>query len=119
MESVYTVKGIVGSNPTLSAISAVEADKSNEKIEAQIARRKKYYEKLWELDPKKKGPQYVGIRNFTYPEDDKPPTPKKQTPAVDVTSITKRRLEYEHNNNFEKPEKGIGELLNTKESNND
>ena len=36
-------------------------------------------------------------------------------PKVDVASITKRRLEYEHNNNFEEPEKGIGELLNTKE----
>ena len=40
-------------------------------------------------------------------------------PKVDVASITKRRLEYEHNNNFEEPEKGIGELLNTRESNND
>lgn len=83
------------------------------KNEKQKQLRKKYYEKLWELDPKKKGPQYVGIRNFTYPEDDKPPTPKKQTPVVDVTSITKRRLEYERNNNLVEVSKGIGELLNT------
>ena len=63
--------------------SATEANKSNEKIEAQIARRKAYYLKLWDLDPKKKGPQYVGIRKYTYPEV------KKVIPKVDVESISK------------------------------
>ena len=92
------------------------------------SRRKKYYEVLWDLpDPKKKGPQYVGIRNFTYPEDDLKQKPKKVIPKVDVASIskgisnymelTKKEEEPERLENFDKKfrdpdmDKGLGALV--------
>ena len=83
--------------------SMVEANISNE-VAATIARRKKHYmEDLWKIDPKKKGPQYVGIRNFTYPEDDLKQKPKKVIPKVDVASISKGISNYMALTKKEKP----------------
>ena len=97
-------------------------------------RRKQNLLKTWGIEDGPHNPDFRNIiRNAVYEAD----AEKKKSnnyypgaisiedsishmPKVDVaSSITKRRLEYEHNNNFEKPEKGIGELLNTTESNND
>ena len=94
-----------------------------------VERRRLYYRKIYGLDKKESsGDLKTDIKRYINEAD---ATKKKSNnyypgaisiedsiskmPKVDVASITKRRLEYEHNNNFEEPEKGIGELLNTKE----
>jgi len=106
--------------------------KNNPKITNEERRRRLYFQK-WGLSEKNStGDLRQDMRVWT---DQADPAEKKSNnyypgaisiedsiskmPKVDVASITKRRLEYEHNNNFEEPEKGIGELLNTRESNND
>ena len=72
--------------------SMVEANISNE-VAATIARRKKHYmEDLWKIDPKKKGPQYVGSRRHLYNEK---PKPKKVMPnKIDVPSISEGISKY-------------------------
>ena len=107
--------------------------KDNPKKLSNEERRKQLYFQKWGLSEKNStGDLRQDMRVWT---DQADPAEKKSNnyypgaisiedsishmPKVDVDSITKRRLEYEHNNNFEEPEKGIGELLNTKESNND
>ena len=92
---------------------------SNEQI------RKQNLLRTWGIED---GPHNPNFRNIIRNAVDEADAEKKKadqekefskTIPIDVDSITKRRLEYEHNNNFEEPEKGIGELLNTRESNND
>mgnify|MGYP006236025695 FL=1 len=107
--------------------------KDNPKKLSNEERRKQLYFQKWGLSEKNStGDLRQDMRVWT---DQADPAEKKSNnyypgaisiedsiskmPKVDVASITKRRLEYEHNNNFEEPEKGIGELLNTRESNND
>ena len=72
--------------------SMVDANISNE-VAATIARRKKHYmEDLWKIDPKKKGPQYVGSRRHLYNEK---PKPKKAMPKkIDVPSISEGISKY-------------------------
>ena len=118
--------------------SMVEANKSNEKIEAQIARRKAFYSTAWgvELDPKKMHNQDLknNMKKWIRQADEdrykslKPlPKPKKPIPKIDVPSIsegiskyiqlTKKEEEPERPENFGKKfrdpdmEKGLGSLV--------
>ena len=98
--------------------------KNNPKITNE-ERRKQNLLRTWGIED---GPHNPNFRNIIRNAVDEADAEKKKadqekefskTIPIDVDSITKRRLEYERDNNLVEVSRGIGELLNTKESNND
>ena len=103
--------------------------KNNPKKLSDFQRRKLHYQELWGLNEepldKYEGDLRSDMRRWVDEADKekadqgKNKKNSKTVPKVDVNSITESRLRYERANNLVEVSKGIGELLNTKESNND
>ena len=94
--------------------------KDNPKKLCNEERRKQLYFKKWGLTEKNStGDLRQDMRNWRHEADVELAQEKKNKSvkaiSIDVDGITRSRLEYARNNNFEEPEKGIGELLNKKE----
>ena len=101
--------------------------KNNPKKLSDFQRRKLHYQELWGIEEKPldkyEGDLRSQMRQWVQEADQEAAQEKNKkfskTIPIDVDSITKKRLEYERANNLVEVSKGIGELLNTKESNND
>ena len=95
--------------------------KDNPKKLSQEERRRQLYFKKWGLNEKNStGDLRQDMRVWTAEADKEKADQEKKNKSVkaipiDIEGITRSRLEYARNNNFEEPEKGIGELLNKKE----
>ena len=95
--------------------------KDNPKKLSQEERRRQLYFKKWGVTEKNStGDLRSDMRVWVAEADKEKAAQEKKNKSVkaisiDVDGITRSRLEYARNNNFEEPEKGIGELLNKKE----